>query len=235
MNIQWTYNDLRTKGPIIRNVQSWKIDDPVDVNRGTYRDTWPLALPYAFPKVVGGNGVIIPDDGSPVPNSATASDVNWVESLWTGTSIGKVRVPDEMMHAPPRTRYEGVIYLKFYDDVFVTSSTPTVVITGVTSNNTTNVVTKTAHGFVTGDIVKFIGGTNWATLVAETLYYVVKIDADTFYLATSLANAYAATVIDLTGTNGTVGVFLGMASVSEPSGDVVGSVQQSEIVCWNVV
>jgi hypothetical protein len=245
MNIQWTYNDFRTKGPIIRNVLSWEIADAVNLNRGTYRDTWPM-LPsmLGYPKSSSDgsfSGMTMPDDGVETPTVANSLDSDFPQTgvqnevLWTGTRVGKIRVPDEIMHIAPRTRYEEVVYLKFYDGAFVTSTTPTTLLTGVTSNNTTNVVSKTAHGFVTGDMLKFISGTDWATLVAATIYYVIKIDANTFYLATSLVNAYAATAIDLTGTNGTAGIFLGMKSAEVVSGDVVGFVQLSEIVSWNVV
>lgn len=67
---------------------------------------------------------------------------------------------------------------------------------------TTDVCTKVAHDLETGDgpVRAFSTTTLPAGLAAATDYYIIKIDADTFYLATSLANAYAGTRIDITST-----------------------------------
>ncbi len=63
------------------------------------------------------------------------------------------------------------------------------------------VVTLTAHGLVTGDSVYLTTtGALPTGLSANTLYYVVKVDANTFNLATSRANAYASTKIATSGT-----------------------------------
>lgn len=51
-------------------------------------------------------------------------------------------------------------------------------ITSVTA--ATTVVTKTAHGYLTGQALRFVSGTGFTGLVANTIYYVTKIDADTF-------------------------------------------------------
>lgn len=68
----------------------------------------------------------------------------------------------------------------------------------------TDVMTKTAHGLVLGEVaqVSNSGGALPTGLSAATNYYAIPIDADTFYLASSLVNAQAGTHIDLT-TNGT--------------------------------
>lgn len=66
---------------------------------------------------------------------------------------------------------------------------------------TPGVFTLTAHGLVTGDQVYLTTtGALPTGLSANTLYYVVKIDANTFNLATSRANAYAATKIATSGS-----------------------------------
>jgi hypothetical protein len=67
---------------------------------------------------------------------------------------------------------------------------------------TTDVITRVAHALQTGDgpVRAFSDTTLPAGLAAATDYYVIKIDDDTFYLATSLANAYAGTRIDITST-----------------------------------
>lgn len=69
---------------------------------------------------------------------------------------------------------------------------------------TSDVCTKVAHGYLTGLKVQVSnsGGALPTGLVAVTDYFLIKIDADTFYFASSLVNAQAGTKIDLT-TNGT--------------------------------
>ena len=74
-----------------------------------------------------------------------------------------------------------------------------------TADSTTDKLNKVAHGLETGDGpigVSNAGGGLPAPLAAATDYWVIKVDADNFYVATSLANAYAGTRIDIT-TNGT--------------------------------
>jgi hypothetical protein len=67
---------------------------------------------------------------------------------------------------------------------------------------TTDICTKVAHGLETGDgPVRLTTTTTLpAGLALLTDYWFIKIDADTFYLATSLANAYAGTRVDITST-----------------------------------
>lgn len=63
------------------------------------------------------------------------------------------------------------------------------------------VVSKTAHGLSTGDAIYLTTtGALPTGLTANTLYYVVRVDANSFNLSTSRANAYAATKITTTGT-----------------------------------
>jgi hypothetical protein len=54
-------------------------------------------------------------------------------------------------------------------------------VTGVTA--ATTIVTKTAHGFLTGQAIRYISGTGFTSLVANSIYYVTKIDADTFSIS----------------------------------------------------
>lgn len=63
------------------------------------------------------------------------------------------------------------------------------------------VVTLNSHGLQTGDQVYLTTtGALPTGLTANTLYYVIRIDANTFNLATSRANAYASTKINTSGT-----------------------------------
>jgi hypothetical protein len=64
-------------------------------------------------------------------------------------------------------------------------------------------ITYTAHGLTTGDRVKYYkvgAGTAIAGLTDATTYYAIVVDANTFKVATSAANATAGTAVDLTGT-----------------------------------
>lgn len=72
-------------------------------------------------------------------------------------------------------------------------------LTGVTATATTDVLAKTAHGLVTGDpvVLSAIGG-GAAGLSINTRYWAIKVDADSFKLATTYANAVAGTAIDVT-------------------------------------
>ncbi len=77
-------------------------------------------------------------------------------------------------------------------DVMVTVPTAVVVASGANLSATTGKVTSTAHGLVTGDLVRVSTGTTlpagWA---ASTDYFVIKITADIFKIATTLARAQA--------------------------------------------
>ncbi len=69
-----------------------------------------------------------------------------------------------------------------------------------TAEADTEVFTAVAHGLLTGDgpfQVSNGGGALPTGLTAATDYWVIRIDADTFYLATSLANALAGTNLSI--------------------------------------
>ena len=61
------------------------------------------------------------------------------------------------------------------------------------------VVTNTAHGLSTGDAI-YLTGTAPTGLTINTLYYIVRIDANSYNLASSRANAYAATKLATSST-----------------------------------
>ena len=62
-------------------------------------------------------------------------------------------------------------------------------------------ITAAAHSLVTGDSVVYdnTNGTNITGLVDGTTYYVIRLSASTFKLATTSPNAVAGTAIDITG------------------------------------
>ncbi len=71
---------------------------------------------------------------------------------------------------------------------------------GVSSSSDT--VTDTAHGLITGDTVVYTAGTTViGGLTNGASYYVVKVDDDNYKLASTLVNARAGVTLDLT-TNG---------------------------------
>jgi len=76
-------------------------------------------------------------------------------------------------------------------------------------NTTTNVITEVAHNFVTGQRVVYSNGagTTLAGLTTAHTYYVIKLTADTFSVATTAALAFAGTAIDLTGTGNNAQTF----------------------------
>ena len=66
---------------------------------------------------------------------------------------------------------------------------------------TTDICTASAHGFRTGDKVRLTtSNTLPAGLSLATTYFVIRLDADTFKLASTDANAVAGTAVDVTGT-----------------------------------
>lgn len=69
-------------------------------------------------------------------------------------------------------------------------------------NTSNEQITITGHGFSTGDTLLYDngGGTALAGLSDDTVYYVIKVDANTIKLATNSTNATAGTAINLTGT-----------------------------------
>lgn len=62
------------------------------------------------------------------------------------------------------------------------------------------------HGLNQGDLLTFVSGTV-PPLVATTQYHVIRVNATSFKLATSAANAAAGTAIDLITANGTGAAF----------------------------
>ena len=72
--------------------------------------------------------------------------------------------------------------------------------TFTTVNTSTEEITLSAHGYYTGLLGTLsTAGTLPTGFSTATDYYVIKVDDDTFKLATSLANAEAGTAIDITG------------------------------------
>jgi hypothetical protein len=96
------------------------------------------------------------------------------------------------------------------------------------TDTTTSQITISTHGYVTGDAVVYRAGTTADTNLSDgSVYYVIRVDANTISLATTYANAIAGTAITLaddgTGTSTLdkriiIQVFNNGASTSEQIG-----------------
>jgi hypothetical protein len=72
---------------------------------------------------------------------------------------------------------------------------------GFAVNPANDTFTVTSHGFVTGDAVRITtAGTLPGGLAINTTYYIIKVNANDFKLATSAVNAAGGTAIDITNT-----------------------------------
>lgn len=91
------------------------------------------------------------------------------------------------------------------------------------------VATSTAHNLLTGDKVEFsTTGALPTGLNVDTPYYVIKIDANTFNLATSYANAIAGTKIETTGSQS------GVHTLRFVEGEVkcLGAKEYNDYIYW---
>ncbi len=134
-------------------------------------DTFSLASTLAL--ALAGTAVNVTDDGTGVH---TAHDTATTERVVTGLAGAFRGTPDG----------EPLVYA---DKVF-------------TAANGTEIFTASTHGLLTGDgplQVSNGGGGLPTGLSAATDYWVIKIDANTFYLATSRANAIAGTHLSISG------------------------------------
>jgi|GEM_PF-1941320 len=76
------------------------------------------------------------------------------------------------------------------------------VLTGVTGTASTDKLTKTAHGLITGQLFAITFASGFAGLTTAAEYWAIRIDADNIKAATTKANALAGTAINIT-SNGT--------------------------------
>ena len=113
---------------------------------------------------------------------------------------------------------DTIAYQLNYTDV-----TPTVqsFVAADVTVNPANTITITDHGFFTGLKVA-LAGTNLPTGLSATNYWVIRVDADTISLASSLLNAQAGTAVHITGAGTTSDATLTPATLSQ-----VAKLQQS--------
>ena len=115
----------------------------------------------------------------------------------TGDKIGRTATPDSITGSSPNQTVTLDGNWKYFNKIFKH--------TGV--NTTAETITLTSHNLSTGDTVVYKTPTTYTGqtqdsgiggLSNSTTYYIIKIDEDTFKLATSSANATAGTAINLT-------------------------------------
>lgn len=88
--------------------------------------------------------------------------------------------------------YDAALSLSYY-------AVATLVIASTGWDPATDIVTSASHGLETGMVYRLTtSGGLPAGLATGTDYWIIKIDADTFQLASSLANAQAGTAVDFT-------------------------------------
>lgn len=118
-------------------------------------------------------------------------------------SIGRVYVVsgNELYRVSKRADWEFSLYYRDAADATGIDQSTDV-------NTTTDVITSTSHNFYSGLKVQVSSNNTLPTgLSASTDYWVIVADANTFKLASSVANAAAGTQIDITGTGtGTMAV-----------------------------
>jgi hypothetical protein len=92
--------------------------------------------------------------------------------------------------------------LQCYDNHTLTRSQ----LTGVTGADAGDLMTKPDHALDTGFPVRYVSGSGFTGLVANTRYFAIPLTSSTFKLATSYANAVGGTAVTLS-ADGTSGIF----------------------------
>lgn len=111
--------------------------------------------------------------------------------------------------------------------VFVAPAAATVTLTAAT-----DVIAWTAHGMQTGAAFNVTGGGAGAGITRGTTYFAIVVDANSIKAATTVANALAATAIDITtdSTPTCTGTVLGFFG-----GEVLGNVVDTQIGSLNTL
>lgn len=119
----------------------------------------------------------------------------------TGVASGNLQVDVSGETAVAEVADKIAVTLALYNpELSITHNHAAQVIADDTFTAAGAVLTANAHGLLTGDGPVRVSSDNTlpAGLAAATDYYVVRLDADTFSLATSRANAYAGSVVTTT-------------------------------------
>ena len=124
--------------------------------------------------------------------------------------------------------------LRYLEAPAVTIAAPaslTILTTAVSTAADT--ITSTGHKLLTGTKLTYlqVGATAITGLTDNTAYFAIVVDADTFKLASSLANAQAGTAINLTGTGSSTQTFTGdtAAATASIAGGVVTTITVTNV------
>jgi len=152
-----------------------------------------LSLSDNFNLTLGGNRTL----GVPTNGVAGQSGVITVRQDITGSRTLAYAWPFIFVGGAAPTLSTGKLVLDQLMYTVNSYSTSTVTITIAAPG----VVTWTAHGLVSGQRIQLTTtGALPTGLAANTMYWITVVDANTFKLSTSLANAQAATFITTTGS-----------------------------------
>ena len=195
--------------------QTYTYNNKVWIWNGTY---WAGALSTAstVPAIAGGTGLSSLTTGS-ILHATSATALGGLSAGTSGYVLatnGSSAVPSWQNHMPTGSIYMHVsssaptgwlncdgtaidrtTYANLYAAIVPNKGTITLTIASPC------VVTLASHGFITGDSIYLTTtGALPTGLTANTLYYVIYVNATTFRLATSYANAVASTAINTSGT-----------------------------------
>lgn len=100
---------------------------------------------------------------------------------------------------------------------------------------TANTLTAVAHGFITGDRVRGTTGTTLpGGLSLATDYWVIKVSADVFKLASSLANSAAGTAIDISDQGTGNHTFTMVSKIAGPAKNQITSMVDQATGHWKI-
>lgn len=190
--------------------------DTVGIARAGFGVPLILSCNATFPERVRfyGDLASVADDGfattSPEYLAARAafSQSPHPEQIAIGRAVGK---PTQRYQINISTVTEGATYTIYAAGDGVTSTTVSyttladLTFVDADVNTGTEAITETAHGMSTGDgpfRVSNSGGALPTGLAADTDYWIIKLTADTYQLASSKANAIALTPVDITAAAG---------------------------------
>ena len=121
----------------------------------------------------------------------------WPDSNFLGISASGNYTVDWGDGTAPQNVNSGVVAFKTYD---YTNASLAGTDRPVTFQDSTNTVTRTAHGYVNGDTVKFYNIVTTTGISEETPYYVIDASTDTFKVSTEPSGTEVNLVNDGSGT-----------------------------------
>ena len=138
---------------------------------------------------------VVPDDGVTEPKLNTSLTLSMAPAVTSKTALKALNTSRYTTAFLAAAGLEGMFTWQGSD---VSGEMLGPVVTSTAVNSGTGTITKVAHNLTLGEAVIVTSTVNG--LSTNTLYWVIRVDADNFKLATSLANARAGTAVTLTGT-----------------------------------